>query len=137
MADRNKQLGHDGGRASMVVFNSYEVTEAGEQYSESLKALMLPVIDSFSQSTISNADEPLTNQGKAKENTYYQCFQIYYPTAETGIISKVQRTTNILECLELSIPSDWAMCQIFLLCFSMSQKTNTSFLMTFNLAKVN
>ena len=56
----------------MEVFNSYEVTEAGEQYSQSLKALMLPVIDSFYQSTISNADEPLTNQGKAKENTYYQ-----------------------------------------------------------------
>ena len=107
MADRNKQLGHGEERASMVVFNSYEVTEAGEQYSQSLKALMLPVIDSFSQSTISNADEPLTNQSKAKENTYYQCFQIYYPAAETGIISKVQRTTNILECLELSIPSDW------------------------------
>ena len=62
------QLGHGEGRASIVVFNSYVVTETGEQYLQSPKALMLPVVDSFNQSTILNANESLTSKKTQRQS---------------------------------------------------------------------
>ena len=46
------QLGHGEGRISNMVFNSYVLTEAGEQHLQSPTLLMLPTIDHHSTSTI-------------------------------------------------------------------------------------
>jgi len=59
---KKMQLGHGEARASMVVFNSYVVTEAGEQYLQSpCFQLLIPL-------TISNANKSLTGKKTQRQS---------------------------------------------------------------------
>lgn len=66
------QLGHGEGRISNMIFNSYVLTEAGEQHLHSPKVHMLPMIDGKNTPTIQvgikakevNEDMKQTRQSK-------------------------------------------------------------------------